>query len=37
MDPRRVPELVAAGELQIDGEARAVRRLAKVFDTQRVR
>ena len=33
MDPRRVPDLVAAGQLHIDGEPRAVRRLAKVFDT----
>ena len=33
MDPHRVGDLVAAGQLHIDGEPRAVRRLAKVFDS----
>ncbi|WP_102143729.1 winged helix-turn-helix transcriptional regulator [Mycobacterium hubeiense] len=37
MDPGRVPALVADGKLNIDGDPRAVRRLAKVFAPPRVR
>lgn len=37
MDPGQVENLVAAGLLTIDGDARAVRRLAKAFAPPRVR
>ncbi|MDT5070132.1 MAG: hypothetical protein QOK02_6287 [Mycobacterium sp.] len=37
MDPGRVSDLVAAGALQIDGEQRAVRRLAAAFAPPRAR
>lgn len=37
MDPVQVENLVAAGRLTIDGDARAVRRLAKAFAPPRVR
>ena len=37
MDPERVGELVASGELRIDGSSQAVRRLAAAFTPPRVR
>ena len=37
MDPGQVDSLVAAGRLTIDGDARAVKRLAKAFAPPRVR
>lgn len=37
LDPQQVPALLSDGQLQIDGDPRAVRRLAKVFAPPRVR
>lgn len=37
MNPDRVPDLVASGALRVEGEPRAVRRLARAFSPPRVR
>jgi DNA-binding HxlR family transcriptional regulator len=37
MNPDRVPDLVSSGALQVAGEPRAVRRLARAFSPPRVR
>jgi DNA-binding HxlR family transcriptional regulator len=36
MDPDRVPELVTAGRLRIDGESQAVGRLARMFEAPQI-